>query len=406
MATSQLSTTDQEYFASYEDVESHEIMLKDVPRGRAYLKALESVNLTDLVILDLGCGPAAFLSLMAARSGAKKIYAVEASEMANNAEAIVQHNGYSDIIQVIKGRVEDLELPEKVDLIVSEWMGFYLLHESMLASVLNARDRFLKPGGMMFPTTATIYACPVSMEKYYEEKFTFWEDVEGFDLSGLMPLAMARAMSQPLITVLEPKQLISQPLVVAKINCKEITPKELVTLEAELEFIVEQEGNFHGMAIWFDVEFQADRPNPQAKKGSDSGTKEKPESKSKGKGKSKAKGNAAKGKQDDDHDHDENNEQTSVLLSTAPNAVATHWKQTVILFPQILSAEKDQTIRSRISLVVNEQNHRRYNLTVDLENEEEDEDMEFDEMETDPDAYNALLQACLKQTETTEADEN
>jgi len=141
MATSQLSTTDQEYFASYEDVESHEIMLKDVPRGRAYLKALESVNLTDLVILDLGCGPAAFLSLMAARSGAKKIYAVEASEMANNAEAIVQHNGYSDIIQVIKGRVEDLELPEKVDLIVSEWMGFYLLHESMLASVLNARDR-------------------------------------------------------------------------------------------------------------------------------------------------------------------------------------------------------------------------------------------------------------------------
>lgn len=39
-------------------------------------------------------------------------------------------------------------------------MGFYLLHEGMLDSVLHARDKFLKPGGLMFPQTATIYAAP------------------------------------------------------------------------------------------------------------------------------------------------------------------------------------------------------------------------------------------------------
>ena len=62
--------------------------------------------------------------------------------MADNAEAIVDHNGYSGVVDVIRGRIEDVVLPEKVDVIVSEWMGFYLLHESMLASVLVARDRY------------------------------------------------------------------------------------------------------------------------------------------------------------------------------------------------------------------------------------------------------------------------
>lgn len=66
------------------------------------------------------------------------------------------------ILQVIHSRVEDVILPNntKVDAIVSEWMGFYLLHEGMLDSVLFARDKFLNEGGEMFPETAVIYIAP------------------------------------------------------------------------------------------------------------------------------------------------------------------------------------------------------------------------------------------------------
>lgn len=64
------------------------------------------------------------------------------------------------ILQVIHGRIEDIELQEKVDIIVSEWMGFYLLHEGMLDSVITARDKFLKPNGLMFPEFATLYSVP------------------------------------------------------------------------------------------------------------------------------------------------------------------------------------------------------------------------------------------------------
>lgn len=67
------------------------------------------------------------------------------------------------MFKVFETKIEDFCLPagiDKVDIIISEWMGFYLLHEGMLDSVIFARDRFLKSGGIMFPETASIYITP------------------------------------------------------------------------------------------------------------------------------------------------------------------------------------------------------------------------------------------------------
>ena len=63
-------------------------------------------------------------------------------------------------------------LPEPVDVLVSEWMGFYLLHESMLDSVLHARDRFLRKdgAGVMLPSHATIYTAPCSLDTHLQSK--------------------------------------------------------------------------------------------------------------------------------------------------------------------------------------------------------------------------------------------
>ena len=90
----------------------------------------------------MGAG-SGILSLFCYRAGARRVYAVEACPgMARPLQEVVTANGASDVVKVISGRVEDIpELEEQVDVIVSEWMGFYLLHESMLDSVLSARDR-------------------------------------------------------------------------------------------------------------------------------------------------------------------------------------------------------------------------------------------------------------------------
>lgn len=59
---------------------------------------------------------------------------------------------------------------EKFDIIISEWMGYFLLYESMLDTVLLARDKYLKQGGLIFPDTATLYMAAIEDQDYKEEK--------------------------------------------------------------------------------------------------------------------------------------------------------------------------------------------------------------------------------------------
>jgi protein arginine N-methyltransferase 1 len=84
--------------------------------------------------------------------------------MAEVSRDIIDDNMLGDSITVITGRIEDVSLPCNVDIIVSEWMGFYLVHESMMRSVLIARDRFLKPGGIIIPESAEIYCAPANCD--------------------------------------------------------------------------------------------------------------------------------------------------------------------------------------------------------------------------------------------------
>ena len=74
-------------------------------------------------------------------------------------------------ITLVKGKLEDTELPiSQFDIIISEWMGYFLLYESMLDTVLEARDRYLKPGGLIFPDHATMYIAAIEDQEYKEEK--------------------------------------------------------------------------------------------------------------------------------------------------------------------------------------------------------------------------------------------
>lgn len=75
----------------------------------------------------------------------------------------LRENGFDDIIVPIKGRIEDISLAvEKVDAIVSEWMGYFLLFESMLDSLIFARDKYLNKDGIMLPNECNLFISGVS----------------------------------------------------------------------------------------------------------------------------------------------------------------------------------------------------------------------------------------------------
>lgn len=128
-------------------------------------------------MLDVGTGTG-ILSYFAIQAGAKKVYAVEASQSAAVARQLAQQNGYDHLIEIIPQRLEDISLPERVDVIISEPIGFLLVHERMLESYVLARERFLKEEGgqgeggkgVMMPSVGDIVFSPLSDEMIYKEQ--------------------------------------------------------------------------------------------------------------------------------------------------------------------------------------------------------------------------------------------
>ena len=96
------------------------------------------------------------------------------SGIVEQATKIVKNNGLSDNITIIRGKIEEIQLPvEKVDVIISEWMGYCLFYESMLDTVLYARDKWMAPDGLMFPDKATLYVCAIEDRQYKVRNFIY-----------------------------------------------------------------------------------------------------------------------------------------------------------------------------------------------------------------------------------------
>ena len=165
------------YFNSYAHFGIHEEMLKDTVRTTTYMKSImDNKHLfKGKVVLDVGCGTG-ILSMFAAKAGAAMVIGIDCSDILDQARLIVAENEAdggvpSGVITLLKGKVEDVELPvAQVDIIISEWMGYFLFYESMLDTVLVARDKWLAPGGLLLPDKATLYLAGIEDGDYKEEK--------------------------------------------------------------------------------------------------------------------------------------------------------------------------------------------------------------------------------------------
>ncbi|XP_031781002.1 histone-arginine methyltransferase CARMER isoform X6 [Nasonia vitripennis] len=135
-----------QYFQFYGYLSQQQNMMQDYVRTSTYQRAIlgNSVDFKDKIILDVGAG-SGILSFFAVQAGAKKVYAVEASNMAYHAELLVAANNLSSKIIVVAGKIEEIEVPELVDCIVSEPMGYMLYNERMLETYLHAK-KWLVPG--------------------------------------------------------------------------------------------------------------------------------------------------------------------------------------------------------------------------------------------------------------------
>ncbi|NWH62865.1 ANM8 methyltransferase, partial [Geococcyx californianus] len=103
-------------------------------------------------------------------------------------------------------KVEEVELPvDKVDIIISEWMGYCLFYESMLNTIHFPTIHQQKPGGLMFPDRAALYVVAIEDRQYKDFKIHWWENVYGFDMTCIRDVAL----KEPLVDIVDPKQVVT-----------------------------------------------------------------------------------------------------------------------------------------------------------------------------------------------------
>jgi histone-arginine methyltransferase CARM1 len=298
-------------------------MLADHVRTGTYQQAFlrNSGDFAGKVVLDVGTGTG-ILAFFAIQAGAKHVYAVEASESCRTAQILVDANGYSDRITILNGKIEEIIVPEKVDIIISEPIGFLLVHERMLESYVVARDRFLKPNGLMMPTTGSIVIAPFTDDQIYKDqlnKISFWncDNFYGVDLTHVFKQANVEYFSQPAVGYVNPSSIISNHRVMHTIDFSKVSCKELQNFEINFKFNIEKTCLMHGLAGWFDINFIGSTEN--------------------------------------------------VVLSTAPECPGTHWYQCRLLLHEPLAVNRGQAISGNMVFEANDKFSYNIYLTVTID---------------------------------------
>ncbi|KAK0572045.1 hypothetical protein LWI29_025345 [Acer saccharum] len=293
------------YFDSYAHFGIHEEMLKDVVRTKTYQNVIyqNSFLFKDKVVLDVGAGTG-ILSLFCAKAGAAHVYAVECSDMADMAKQIVETNGFSDVVTVLKGKIEEIELPvAKVDIIISEWMGYFLLFENMLNTVLYARDKWLVDDGAVLPDKASLYLTAIEDAEYKDDKIEFWNNVYGFDMSCIKK----QAMMEPLVDTVDQNQIVTNSQLLKTMDISKMALGD-ASFTAPFKLVAQRNDYIHALVAYFDVSFTRCHK--------------------------------------------------LMGFSTGPKSRATHWKQTVLYLEDVVTICEGETISGSMTVAPNKKNPR------------------------------------------------
>ena len=325
---------DSYYFDSYSHTSVHEMMLRDRHRTLSYKHFMEQNRdfFKDKVVMDVGCGTCV-LSIFAAQCGAKHVIAVDCSDIAQKARVIVKNNGFADKISVIQQKLEDIEaLPhgiEQVDIIISEWMGYFLLYESMLSSVLFARDKWLSDKmqlqgvvNQIFPNQAHLYMAAFD---YDAMNLKFWQrECYGIDMKEMY--RRPTRISEPLIIEVDKDFIFSEYACFKSLDMHLASDKDLDFM-VKFDLIgTQDEAEIDALVVWFDCLFD-------------------------GKG------------------------MKSVCLSTSPENEVTHWYSTVFLLGERWKLNKSECIHVELSANRCEENSREYGIYIELSRDKDGKKM-------------------------------
>ncbi|KAH8382213.1 hypothetical protein KR009_002369, partial [Drosophila setifemur] len=302
---------DKEYFNSYSHFGIHHEMLSDKVRTSTYRSALleNEATVRGKTVLDVGCGTG-ILSIFASQAGASQVVGIDNSEIVYTAMDIVRKNKVQNV-KLVKGRLEDTELPEeKYDIIISEWMGYFLLYESMLDSIIYAREHHLSPNGIILPSRCTLSIVGYGNDILYGEQVEFWSDVYNVNMSDLRK----KSIEEPLMEVVDPQFTLTEPEQIANFDMMTVD-LNYPNFTYQFSLKVTKPGRLSAFVGYFDTLFEM--PN-------------------------------------------------SVNFSTSPTETPTHWKQTVFFIDQPKAVKEGEVISGKIISRRHKEDVRALNVEIEV----------------------------------------
>lgn len=273
------------FFHNFAGIEIHRRMLGDQARVDAYARAIQAAVEPGMVVLDAGTG-SGLLACLAARAGARRVFAVDNSEVLTLAKQTIAHNELGGVVEPVRGDFGKVQVAEPVDLIVSETFGALALAEGSVPDLMACAQNNLKPSGRVLPDGLSLHLAPVRSEVLYRETLDPFTTLHGVDLSPLRHSAMGRGrvVDVPAEGLLAPGQAFASLAYPSKDPAQGRATFEL------------PEGPLHGFAGWFDV-YDA----------------------------------------------------SALMLSTSPDAPPTHWRQCFLPLPPLRVPEGGATLALQVA---------------------------------------------------------
>jgi protein arginine N-methyltransferase 1 len=272
----------------------YETIFKDYEPMQVWRQVLSfnPIQIRDKIVLDIGSGPGVF-SLLAARAGARRVYAWEPSIQARYSERVIADNGFSDTITVFTGPIETVHLPELVDVLFTSSLGFLLYQDSLIPQFLYAKANFLKPDGAILPSRYSLSLTVCSPSRF--PRASFWKDVYGFDYTPIEH----EILNAPFKTLVA-SRLIAGNVAVLDEGIFD-NSRECGVRDREFKIVADKDREICAFILWFDVVYEV--PN------------------------------------------------RPIRLSTSPMAPDTHWMQICLPLPNNVNLHAGDTIAGRMTVI-------------------------------------------------------
>jgi protein arginine N-methyltransferase 1 len=219
-------------------------MISSRKRMESFTEALRRNVKAGTVVCDLGTGLGLF-AILAAQMGARRVYAIEPNDVIETAAEVARASGCADRIEFIQGFSTDVSLPEPVDLIVSDLRATLPFHGGHIPALVDARERFLKPGGCLIPDSDSLWLSVVRCRKLYRRLFEPWVEVPGVNLA----VVRDRLLLQPGRCRATVDQLLPERVNWGTLDYRTITSPDHTGTAA---WRIEEPATGFGLCLWFD----------------------------------------------------------------------------------------------------------------------------------------------------------